>query len=381
MRIGRRKALHGLHQLLGLGVGVFFVLLGLTGSLLVFYPEVDSEIHPSVPSAPKPSGDISAQKVYDVLRREYPDRMGSWRIELPMKRGQAIAARYYKPVETAHQKFAPLMVTLDPSTYQVTSSRYWGRYPMTWIYDLHYTLLADDWGHNTVGLIGVILLMSLLLGWWLWMPRWGRIGRSMKPVIRSQPVKKMYDLHVMSGVYGGILLAILALTGVVLAYPHASQRLASTLLEFERPMPTSRNLLAPRQTQANLDMLVQDSKVLFPHAEVRWVETSGVDGREVTLRLFNGNEPSRRFPQTYLKWHPVTAELLHQRDYHQLPTGDKLWAWVHPLHNGEAFGIFGRILVTLLGLLPAILMVTGFLRFMQKRRARALTRARERNRS
>ena len=373
---GLRRRLLSVHKTLGLWVGVVFVLLGVTGSALTFYQELDALLNPGITPTTARVGDISVQKVYEVLRREYPDRTGSWRIELPMAAGNAIAARYLLPAETMHKKFAPLMVTMDPLTYQVTSSRYWSSYLMTWIYDLHYTFLSDELGHNTVGVIGILMLSSILLGFWLWMPRWGRITRHMKPIIRSQPVKKVYDLHMIAGIYGGIFLAIIALTGVILVFPQASKSMLSALLEFEKPMPVSRHLLTAGQPQAPLDRLIERSRAVFPQSEVRWIETSGDDGREVTLRLFNANEPSRRFPQTYLKLHPVTAEVLHQRNYHQLPAGDRLWAWVHPLHNGEAFGVLGRVVITLLGLVPIVLMMTGLIRHLHKRKAHGFARSR-----
>ncbi len=379
MRAWCRVYLHWLHQRLGLWVGVLFVLLGVTGSLLTFYPEIDALLNPSLKPSSERVSEISVQKVYEVLRRDYPDRTGSWRIELPMASGDYIAARYYKPAETAHKKFSPLMVTIDPVTYVVTSSRFWGDYPVTWIYDLHYTLLSDEFGHNAVGMIGILMLISILVGYWLWMPKWSRIGRSMKPVIRSQKIKMVYDLHMISGLYGGVLLGVIAITGVLLAYPNASKSLASSAFEFEKPMPTSRNLQIAGQVEANLDLLIAKSRRVFQGSEVRWIETSGEDGREVTLRLFNGNEPSRRFPQTYLKLHPVTAEVLHQRNFHQLPGGDKLWAWIHPLHNGEAFGVFGRVVATMLGLVPISLMLSGFIRYLHKRKARALSKLRNRS--
>lgn len=376
---GLRRRWLSLHTQLGLWVGVAFVLLGLTGSALTFYQEIDALLNPVISPASTQVSDLSVQTVYEVLRREYPDRTGSWRIELPMSAGMAVAARYMQPAETMHKKFAPLMVTMDPLTYQVTSSRSWGSYPMTWIYDLHYTLLFDEVGHNIVGVIGLLMLVSILLGLWLWKPKWGRITRNMKPIIRSQRVKKVYDLHRIAGLYGGILLAIIALTGVVLVFPQASKGMASALFEFERPMPGSRQQLTAGQPQAHLDRLIERSRRVFPQSEVRWVETSGEDGREVTLRLFNGNEPSRRFPQTYLKLHPVTAEVLHHRDYHELPTGDRLWAWVHPLHNGEAFGMLGRVVTALLGLVPIVLMVTGIIRYLQKRQAKVFAIKRRRD--
>lgn len=376
MRNRCRKYIHWLHLHLGLWAGVLFVLLGITGSLLTFYPEIDLLLNPGTKPRAVPVNGISIQKVYEVLRREYPERTGSWRIEVPMAAESAIAARYYKPAETAHKKFAPIMVTIDPVTYQITSSRFWGSYAVTWIYDLHYTLLLDESGHDAVGMIGILMLMSLILGYWLWMPRWGTIASHLKPNIRSQRVKRIYDLHMILGVYGGVLVAILSLTGVILAFPNASKAMTASVLKFEPPMPTFFDLMKTQQAEVNLDTLMANALKVFPQAEVRWIETSGADGRAVTLRIYNGSEPSRRFPQTYLKLHPATSQVLHQRDYHQLSSGDKLWAWVHPLHNGEALGLLGRLMTTMLGLLPVALMATGFIRYLHKRKARSLIKAR-----
>ncbi|MFM2372531.1 MAG: hypothetical protein RIS85_2253, partial [Pseudomonadota bacterium] len=36
------------HLWLGLGLGALFALLGLTGSLLVFYQEIDAALHPHI---------------------------------------------------------------------------------------------------------------------------------------------------------------------------------------------------------------------------------------------------------------------------------------------------------------------------------------------
>ena len=49
---------------------------------------------------------------------------------------------------------------------------------------------------------------------------------------------------------------------------------------------------------------------------------------------------------------------------------------MHPLHNGEAFGLAGRLLAFAGGLLPTLLLVTGWLRWRHKCAARRLSAAR-----
>jgi uncharacterized iron-regulated membrane protein len=50
--------------------------------------------------------------------------------------------------------------------------------------------------------------------------------------------------------------------------------------------------------------------------------------------------------------------------------GNALLAWLHPLHNGEAFGLIGQWLTVAAGLLPLLLFVTGLMRWRHKARRR-----------
>jgi hypothetical protein len=48
--------------------------------------------------------------------------------------------------------------------------------------------------------------------------------------------------------------------------------------------------------------------------------------------------------------------------------------WIVPIHDGKAFGVIGRAWVMLVGLVPAILGVTGLMRWWQKRPKHATER-------
>ena len=47
--------------------------------------------------------------------------------------------------------------------------------------------------------------------------------------------------------------------------------------------------------------------------------------------------------------------------------GDTVLNWLHPLHGGEAFGLTGRLLALVAGILPTILFTTGFMRWSRRR--------------
>jgi uncharacterized iron-regulated membrane protein len=92
----------------------------------------------------------------------------------------------------------------------------------------------------------------------------------------------------------------------------------------------------------------------------------------VSVRLYQPGEPGRRFPKTQLWLHPQTGDVLAVRDGLDLPWSEMLINWMHPLHNGEGLGLWGRVLVLLTGLLLPGLWITGLIRWRQKANAKKL---------
>jgi uncharacterized iron-regulated membrane protein len=56
--------------------------------------------------------------------------------------------------------------------------------------------------------------------------------------------------------------------------------------------------------------------------------------------------------------------------------GDTVVQWQWPLHSGQVFGFAGRLLVFVLGLACPLLVTTGFIRWLQKERAKRTMGAR-----
>lgn len=370
MRTRSRRIWLGVHFYIGTTLGLVFALLGLTGSVLVFYNGVDAWLNPAIrvsePVAAK--GNASPQAVLDKLRQFHPLRTGPWRIEMPLSADSPIMARYYRPVETEPRTFAPLMVTLDPKTLEQTAARFWGDYFVTWIYDLHYTLLLEKTGQTMVGIIGLIMLGSLITGLTLWWPSRARFVAAVKPVIRHGAARSNYDLHVLGGVYGWIVLVMLAVTGAALALPEWTKSAISLFTDYDdKSAPAMGAAMA--QSPLSLDDAVLMARQHFPNAELRWIESSGAAGSAISIRFHQSFEPGRRFAQTQVWLDPHSGEVLRVWDPARNPAGNTLWDWMHPLHNGEVFGMAGRIIVCASGLIPALLFVTGFRRWRQKRRA------------
>jgi uncharacterized iron-regulated membrane protein len=356
------------HLYLGLLLGGFFVLLGLTGSLLVFYPEIDQALNSNI--APKSQTanvvKVSPQAVLNQLRAQLPQRTLGWRIEMPLNASRPIMARYMKAEEKKGQHFAPLVVTLDPQTLAVTSSRFWGDFIVTWLYDLHYNLLLDEAGKTFLAIVGLFLMLSVGSGLYLWWPRNGNFKSALAIRKNAHIKRRVYDWHKTAGLVGCVFLLVLCVTGVMLEKP----------LWFESILAMPAPLFTPK-TEAStpngkpglsLDTVANIAQAQFPQAELRWIYTPDNAQGVYQVRLYQAGEVGRRFPKTMVWIEQFTGEVLAVRDAKKDVFGDTVVAWLHPLHNGEAFGLLGRWLIFLSGFVPLILFITGIMRWRHKQK-------------
>jgi len=364
-----RRAVRQLHLWLGLSIGGLLALLGLTGSALVFYPELDALMHPQVRA--EASGTPAREPDWDhalaAVRWAYPDKEGPWRFEV-VGDGGAIPARYYDPPERPSYAFRPMMVWLSPDGSQVVRRDYWGEYAMTFLYDLHYRLLLGEAGGEVLGWLGFAMLALLLSGLWAWWPRgargaWAKALR-LKP--RAHPQRRLRDWHKLAGLSGIAVLAILTTTGIMLELPDQSDAALGSIGLPVDPMPHVHPASAP-QPPVSIAQVLRAGRAALPGARVAWIETPPAQGGTFRLRMQVPGDPSFRFPHSFVWVNGANGAVAAVHDARQVQAGSVINNWVHPLHDGSAGGLAGRLLAAACGLLPAVLFVTGVLRWRRRR--------------
>ncbi|MGD9472945.1 MAG: PepSY-associated TM helix domain-containing protein [Novosphingobium sp.] len=363
-----------LHLWLGLGLGGLLVLLGLTGSILAFYPELDALLHPEIrpETHVEGSGPPDWDRALATVRATYPEKDGPWRFEVTDQPG-AIPARYYDPPERPGYAFRPMMVWLSPDGGAVLRRDYWGEYGMTFIYDLHYRLLLGETGGKVLGWVGFALLALLLSGLWAWWPRiWSRGSwtKALRFKPGAPPQRALRDWHKLTGLSGLGFLLILTVTGIMLELPDESD---AALGAIGLPVDHSPHV-HEQVAQTSISRVIPPSKAIetamarLPGARLAWIETPPASGGTYRLRMQVPGDPSFRFPHSFVWVDGATGEALAVQDARKAASGSTVNNWVHPLHDGSAGGLVGRILATLTGLVPLVLFVTGWMRWRARRR-------------
>ena len=362
-----RNILRLVHLYLGLTVGLIFVVTGLTGSVLAFYNEIDLTMHAETRAVDSGARPRTYESVYQALRAAHPDRLAYWRIELPDD-GGVIAARSLSEADLAGLQFAPLVAWVDPDGPAVVRSAFWGSsdYFFTWIYDLHYRLLLGNTGGIILGFIGLIVLVLVIAGFFLWWPR----GNRFRGAFWFRPTKpahgRIYELHNLLGFYSVIFLVVVVTTGTMITLPTYVRPILAQFSELRTP-PSVRSTPVAGRTRVTVDTALRAAQAEFPTARPKWIDTPAGNEGVYHFRFYQDGEPSRRFPQTEVWVDQYSGAVLARRDPMREGAGDTIVTWLHGLHVGEAFGLPGRLLVLLLGLVPLVMFVTGTLYWMRKR--------------
>jgi uncharacterized iron-regulated membrane protein len=354
-----------LHLFLALSAGFLFALLGITGSLGIYGEEIDEWLNPGL-VIDKPHGDYQPlDKIIAAVRAAHPGRHGAWTLEMPSSPYGMITIWFEKPRETYFEWYAPLMVSVNPYTAEVVANRFWGDTFTTRVLDLHSHFCLGLSGRYTVGALGLLLMLSAVSGLLLWWPDVKGILKAMAIRRRSGLLRFVSDLHRMTGFLSALALLTLAGTGVLLSYPAVLENLAGAAGMGHGE--TDRTLLstsAPNGRPIGLEAAEFIARSAFPGGKLQRLTTPvGADG-VYEIRFRQQREINQRHPFSTVWMDRWSGHILAVRDPSRFSAGQKLAAWVWPLHSGEALGKTGRLLWFLAGQALFFLYLSGLFRWL-----------------
>jgi uncharacterized iron-regulated membrane protein len=360
------RLLFSLHLYAGLLAGFFVVIIALSGSVIVYWRELDELLNPGMQVVSATGPVVGMDQVVQTLRKDFPGHTGVWRIKTPRREGAPFVAEYYDPPERSSSLAS--YVLIDPYTGLQRSTWYWNETLVSWIYTLHMYLQIGSAGHHIVGWMGILLLLMTLSGLYLWWPpRFGRSAFLMD--LRSDWPRFEFDSHRLAGLYSLVVILVVTVTGINIVYPRQVRAVLGVVSPVHVVPDDLRSAALPDRAPITASTAVDVALRAFPGARLHQLMTpSGSDGLYRVILRQEIEVLNKNLPQTQVWIDQYTGGFLHVRDPARFNSGTALDSLTYALHNGEAFGEPGKIVVFLTGPVLLWLYVTGVTRWLRKRK-------------
>ncbi|PKM10177.1 MAG: peptidase [Gammaproteobacteria bacterium HGW-Gammaproteobacteria-3] len=379
----RRKCWLDVHLCLGLTLGLLLAVYGVTGSILVFHAEIDELLNAELLTVTPPERDPLYQPLADIFaagQAAAPKDAKHTFANYP-RNAEAVFRLDYST--SNHGKTESWQVYVNPYTAQMTGTRLMNTsdslLPLTFIgfvfvFELHYALLIkDEISTVVVGVSAALLIISVLTGLILWWPLTGRWLQALTLKRKASSERLNYDLHKTFGFYTAIILLPVLFSGIYMVLPQN----VVPVLELFSPVTYRywfRSTPNPEVQALKMDEAVARANRLYPKGRPDWIYgIYGADEQTATYTVCKNDvdRPGSWLQRVCVVLDQYTGQTLDIDDPAVGTAGEVFTHWQWPLHSGQAFGMTGRILVFLSGLACPVLFVTGVIRWLQKRRAKA----------
>lgn len=393
-----------LHRYGGLAIALFLIVAGVTGSLLVFYKEIDHGLNPQLFSIQEQSGPtLPADDIVRITTSAYPEA----RIRaITLNREPGKSLRVLVMPQTNAETGKPFKigfneVYVDPFTGKVLGTRDRGAikfdraHIMPFIYKLHYTLqLPHKWGEWIFGLTAILWMLNAVMGFYITFPAakksgasrpasahkppkswWSRWAISWKIKRDASAVRLNYDLHRAGGLWLCVVMFVVAMSGL------------SMTLGKEVFQPVV-NVFSPlTQEQSRKVKVPEDVPHMSYEAALAKAHSYLPASMQGMQAISIGYVPANRAYSVFFAYpgfrkdafnvgrervfiDSTDGKLIQHRSYQQGTPGDKFVGMQFSLHNGQMFGLPGRLLICLTGLVTVLLTITGIRIWLKKRQAK-----------
>jgi uncharacterized iron-regulated membrane protein len=357
-----QNLIFSLHRYLGLGVGLILVIVGLTGSLLVFVPELDAQIVQQRFGYVTPQEQpIAPDKLVETVKIAYANH-SDWKVN----QVQMVSNLPYYTVRLKRPDETQWEVFVNPYTGKVMGDRQRETAFFSRILDLHYALLSGEIGTIIVGIAALLLFILSITGIMLW-PGWRKLISGFKIKWNAHPKRLNYDLHKVAGIITAAFLAVIAFTGFCWNfYDQTTPIIYAATLTPKPPEVTS--TIVKGQASLSLSEALRQSDLALPEAITTFIN---LPIEPDTVFEFYKKVPgdSEDF-NSYVKVDQYSGKVLDLQDGRVAKLGDRILNSFTPLHYGTFGGISTRILYVFVGLAPTVLLVTGFVMWRYRRRGK-----------
>lgn len=354
-----------LHRYIGLAIGIILVIVGLTGSLLVFEHEMDEwAIQQRFGSVVPQEQRLSTATLVDNVKAAYTNHP-DWQVgQVQMLPKQEVyTIRLNRPDDTQWEVF------VNPYTGVIMGDRQRETALFSRVLDLHYALLIGNTGIVIVGMAAFLLMILSITGIVLW-SGWRKLLSGFKIKWNAHPKRLNFDIHKVTGIITAIFLSAIAFTGFCWNFYDYAEPAIYAATFTPKPPEVKSTLVNGLPMQ--LDEILRRSERALPGTTSTFINLPQKPDQvfEVYKKVPGDGEDFN----SYIKLDQFSGKVLYVQDSRRRGgLGDRVLNSFTPLHYGTFGGILTRILYVFVGLSPTILLITGFVMWWHRRKPKGKT--------
>lgn len=343
-----RKWMLRIHLVLGIVLGIYVTLIGLTGSLLVYRQELAARYRPDLfrpVDAVSSSPDLAAAAIakafpdFKMLSLAGPEELnGAW-------------TSYMIGKGPAKQVFVDARTGLMRGYYE--PNEWW----LGKLEGLHANLLSGRSGRVVNGYCGLACALLAVTGLLLWRPPLSRLRW------------RALNVHVNLGLVAAAFLFLTGITGAYFTWHQPYVDAAHWLLPSRKlePLPP----VVVSGARKTLEEMLATAKRVVPGTKLVRIPQSRKATEPVDITMRHGHDFEFQLV-SHVLINPYTGEVMRVDRLEDRLSGDRLVGQYSSVHNGVWGGEFSRILWCVLGLTLPVLFGTSFVLWWRKLRQRGL---------
>jgi uncharacterized iron-regulated membrane protein len=388
-----RSILVRLHRWFGIGTALFLFVSGLTGAIIAWNQELDAVLNPGFYYARSNQPLLSSLELANRVEAADP-RLHVTYLPLGVVPGRTLLMRVRGRRDPATGQPYALgfdQIAVDPATGRIQARREWGALSLTrlnlmpFLYVFHYTLYLPTTGSGIaigiwlLGIVAIVWLFDSVIALVLAFPNFKTWRKSFAFRVQRGGYALVFDLHRSGGVWVWGLLGVIALTSIGMNLERPVMRPVVSLFSQLTPRPGSNpELHAPHP--AGAAMLSRERIVALATAGGQQMKLSAAPGAIFEIASLNlygvgyfkpgGDYADRSLGNAWVYWDAWTGREAGASVPGRGSAGDIFMQAQFPLHSGRILGLPGRILVSFMGVMVALLSATGLVIWFKKLKAR-----------
>lgn len=363
-----RNLAFSFHRYIGLTVGLILVIVGLTGSLLVFQREINAilvkqQFERVVPQEQTLSLDAIATLVSNTYANKSDYKIHQFDLHFDPD-------IYQLRLKNSEDK--QLEVFVNSYTGKILGDRLRDNTLFDRVYKLHYALFAGQVGTIIVGIAALLMCILTVTGLILW-SGWRNLISGFKIKWNARTKRKNYDIHKVVGIIALIGLTFTGFTGFIWNFYEQTEP-AIYALTFTPKPPEVKSTVTGKESLA-ISEILERANATTPEGKPSFISVPTKPDEVFTVYIKQPQDA--QYFANKVDIDRYSGKVLHFINSKTASLGDRILNSFAPMHYGTFGGLATRILYVFVGLSPTILFITGLVMYRLRRRSKPVTETKQ----